>query len=351
MAGGTGSRFWPVASTLRPKQFIDIMGTGESMLQATFRRMEGVVPRENIIIVTSANDAGTVRDQLPGLDTFQVLGEPMRRGTGPCIAYAAARIAARSPHANIIVTPSDHAIFGRDAYTSDLQQALDTASGSKRIVTIGAQPTEPNTKYGYIQYTTDQSDTETPRLHKVVTFTEKPPLEMARKFIATGEFLWNTGIIATRLDTLLEAYRRHLPAVHNLFFDRRAQQSDEKRYSTCEAVSIDRGILEKADNVHVLAATFAWSDVETWDSLFDTCPKNTDNNVILGGKVFTYDVHNTIIHMPDTAHTLVVDGLDGYIVAASEETLMICRRERGDQILKFRSDVRIQKLRQSGEQQ
>lgn len=360
MAGGTGIRFWPIASAERPKQFIDIMGTGESMLQTTFHRMERLCPRENIIIVTSKGDCDEVRRQIGGLEDYQVLGEPIRRGTAPCIAYAASVIAERCKTANIIITPSDHAIFGIDKYVDSMNQAVELAEKNDWIITVGVQPTNPNSEYGYIQYGEEPSLPDSHNMHKVVTFTEKPPIEMARKFIMSGEFMWNTGILIWRLDILQTAYRSYLPSVANLFFGNddtgqrglgasSSDESIEKAYSVCESISTDFGILEKAENVHVMEASFGWSDVETWDSLYDTCSKNSDNNVILGGNVFTYDVKNTIIHMPDTNHTVVVQGLDGYIVAADEKTLMVCRRDQEERILKFRSDVAFERIKSGKE--
>jgi mannose-1-phosphate guanylyltransferase len=360
MAGGTGIRFWPIASPSRPKQFLDIMGSGESMLQTTFRRMERVCPRENIIIVSSRADIETVHRQIPELADYQVLGEPIRRGTAPCIAYAAAVIAGRCPSANIIVTPSDHAIFGIDRYVEDINQAIDIAEHNDWIITVGVQPTNPNTKYGYIQYSEEPSLPTAHNLHPVVTFTEKPPIEMARKFIMSGEFMWNAGILVWRNDILKKAFCKFLPGVANLFFgnddtgqqglsDRSTPDDVERTYSVCESISTDFGILEKAENVHVMAASFGWSDVETWDSLHETCGKDSNGNVVIGGNVFTYDVHNTVIHMPDSDHTLVVQGLDGYIIAADEETMMICRRDQEEQIVKFRTDVAFDRIKSSKE--
>lgn len=358
MAGGTGSRFWPVASSERPKQFIDIMGTGESMLQATFSRMERICPRENIIIVTSRDHCDTVREQISGLADYQVLGEPIRRGTAPCIAFAASVILRRCPDANIIVTPSDHAVFGLDRYVGDINQAIGIAEQNDWIITVGVQPTNPNTKYGYIQYSENPSLPTAKNLHQVVTFTEKPPIEMARKFIASGEFMWNAGILVWRLDILKEAFRQFLPNVSDLFFGSDGEPGlyaetvpdvVERAYSLCESISTDFGILEKAANVHVMEASFGWSDVETWDSLHETCDKDVSGNVVVGGNVFTYDVHNTVIHMPDDEHTVVVEGLDGYIVAADKQTLMICRRDHEEQIVKFRSDVAFDRIKSKKE--
>lgn len=360
MAGGTGSRLWPIASVYQPKQFIDIMGTGETMIQATFHRMERICPRENIIIVSSIADCQTVHEQIPNLEDYQVLGEPIRRGTAPCVAFAASIIAERCPNASVIITPSDHAIFGVNRYVDNMEQALQITRENDWIITMGVQPTNPNIKYGYIQYTEEPSLNEAHNLHKVITFTEKPPVEMARQFIASGEFMWNTGIVIWRMDTMISAFRRYLPGVANLFLgnpetgqkgidSHTSPQSIERTYSVCESISTDFGIMEKAENVHVMSASFGWSDVETWDSLYETCEKNHDSNVILGGNVFTYDVHNTVVHLPDTNHTVVLQGLDGYIVAADNNTLLICRRDEEERIVKFRSDVAFRRIKNSKE--
>jgi len=360
MAGGTGIRFWPMASAEHPKQFIDVMGSGETMLQSTFHRMERICPRENIIIVSSRNDCETVHSQIEGLSEYQVLCEPIRRGTAPCIAYAASVIGERCPDANIIVTPSDHAIFGIEKYVDNIAQAIESASNHDWIITVGVKPTNPNTKYGYIQYTEEPSQSGIANLHKVVTFTEKPPLEMARKFIMSGEFMWNAGILVWRHKILKESFQRFLPGVASIFFgnqetdqkgigSRSSYDEIERAYSICESISTDIGILEKAENVHVMEASFGWSDVETWDSLYETCNKDADGNVIIGRNVFTYDVHNTVIHLPDTGRTVVLQGLDGYIVASDGDTLMVCRRDHEDHIVKYRSDVAFDRLRNASE--
>ena len=348
MAGGFGSRFWPVCKANNPKQFIDILGNGQSMLQATFQRFENICPRENIIIVTGELYADRVRQQIKGLAPYQVLSEPTRRNTAPCIAYAASVIYHLNPKANIIVTPSDHAIFGQENFESDINQALAITEKNDYIVTIGVRPTNPNTKYGYIQFAEDE-DPATPRpgnLHKIITFTEKPPLEMARQFIATGEFFWNAGIFIWRLSTLRRAYRTHLPNIAKSFFtlksDTPALELD-RIYSLSEAISVDFGIMEHADNVYVLEASFGWSDVESWDSLYATCRRDSDGNGLISGNVFAYDVHNTIVHLPSN-RTVILQGLDNYIVAGDQDTLLVCRRDQEERLVKFASDVELAEL-------
>ena len=348
MAGGLGSRFWPICSIDNPKQFIDVVGLGRSMLQLTFDRYAHLCPRENIVVVTGEPYTDRVREQQPGLLPYQVLAEPLRRNTAPCIAYAAAVIGQMDPGATLIVTPSDHAIFHREAFVADLQQAVDTVQSHDWIITLGAQPTRPDTSYGYIQFREQAALPEAPNLHEVVTFTEKPPVNMARQFIASGEFYWNAGIFVWRLPVLRKAYEKHLPAIAESFFCLNIdtpREELERIYSQCEAVSVDNGIIEKANNVYVLSASFGWSDVETWDSLFDVSRHDKDNNAIFGGSVFTYDTKNCLVIMPEDADkTVVIEGLHDYIVAASKDTLMICRRKNEEQVFRFASDVELKKL-------
>ena len=219
MAGGLGSRFWPISSTDNPKQFIDVVGAGRSMLQMTFARYEKLCPRQNIVIVTGEAYADRVREQLPGLLPYQVLAEPLRRNTAPCIAYAAAVISQVDPDATLIVSPSDHAIFREEKFVSDLRQAVQTVAVHDWIITLGAQPVRPDTSYGFIQFNEKPSLPRAQNLHKVVTFTEKPPNEMARQFIASGEFFWNAGIFVWTLPVLREAYRQYLPQIADSFFN------------------------------------------------------------------------------------------------------------------------------------
>lgn len=348
MAGGLGSRFWPISSIDNPKQFIDVVGVGRSMLQLTFERFERLCPRENIIVVTGEAYVDRVREQLPGLLPYQVLAEPLRRNTAPCIAYAAAVIGQRDPDATLIVTPSDHAIFHRKEFTADLQQAVDTVQSHDWIITLGAQPTRPDTSYGYIQFREQAILPDATNLHEVVTFTEKPPVNMARQFIASGEFYWNAGIFVWRIPVLRKAYEQHLPAIAESFFGLSLDtphEELERIYSQSEAVSVDNGIIEKADNVYVLSASFGWSDVETWESLFDVSRRDRNNNAVYGGSVFTYDTRNCLVIMPEDADkTVVIEGLEDYIVAASKDTLMICRRKNEEQVFRFASDVELKKL-------
>ena len=355
MAGGTGSRFWPMSQADNPKQFLDIMGVNRSMLQITFRRFERVCPRENIYIVTGSEYVDRVHEQIPGLDPRQVLGEPVRRNTAPCIAYAAAMIGCSNPEARIVVTPADHAIFNEENFIRDIERALHIGSRCDGLVTIGIHPTYPNTGYGYIQFSEEpvvqcsngtlSERVDMPTLHRVVTFTEKPPLEMAQQFIATDEFLWNSGIVVCRLQVLKQAFERHLPVIAQEFFRMtRSTTAEEVEYiySRSESISIDFGIMEKAEEVYVLEASFGWSDVESWETLHDTVYRmggaDSNGNCIVSGNVFSYELKDTIVHVPNT-RTLVLQGLEGYIVAGNEDTLLVCRRDHEDLIVKYASDV------------
>ena len=346
MAGGIGSRFWPISRTDNPKQFIDVMGVGRSMLQMTFARYEKLCPRQNIVIVTGEAYTDRVREQVPGLLPYQVLAEPLRRNTAPCIAYAASVIGQLDPDATIIVSPSDHAIFREEKFMADIRQAVQTVAMHDWIITLGAQPVRPDTSYGYIQFDETPSLPRAHNLHKVVTFTEKPPIEMARQFIASGEFFWNAGILVWTLPVLQEAYKKHLPLLADTFFSLglgTSWEELERVYSQCEAISVDNGIMEKADNVHVLTASFGWSDVETWDSLYGVFRHDSKDNAIINGNAFVYDSRNNLVIVPD-GKNVILEGLDGYIVAASDTTLMVCRRESEEMVFKFASDVELKRL-------
>lgn len=342
MAGGFGSRFWPICRDENPKQFSNIMGGEESMLQTTFHRFERICPRENIIIVTHQRYVGKVREQIPDLDDYQVLSEPHRRNTAPCIAYAAAVIKNRCPDANIIVTPADHAIFHEAKFQNDINQALSITSQQPVIVTLGVPPTDPNTSYGYIQINDAENTFGHANMHKVITFTEKPPLEIAKQFIATGEFFWNAGIFVWSLPTLIKSFKKFLPTIYQSFLNGNNFTPTEEElseiYAQTGSISVDVGIMEHATNVHVLQASFGWSDIESWESLYANAPKQGNQNCIISGQTFTYEVSNTLVNVPANKK-VILQGLDGYIVAGTEDTILVCRRNQEDSIFKFSLDV------------
>lgn len=349
MAGGVGSRFWPLSRQARPKQFLDILGTGRTLIQQTFDRFTSFIPVENILVVTSVRYKDLVTEQLPELKEDQVLLEPLRRNTAPCIAYASYKIKTQNPDANLIVAPSDHLILKEEEFTRQIKNGLEFVEKNNALLTLGIKPSRPETGYGYIQVKNKEEFNRLDNLYKVKTFTEKPDLEMARIFLESGEFFWNSGIFIWSLQSILEAFDTYLNDVSSLFAKGIKLYNTEnevhfinKTYSECQGISIDFGIMEKARNVFVLTADFGWSDLGTWGSLYDNKEKDTDGNVILGENVLTFDTRNCIVNL-SKEKVAVLQGLEEYIIAESNDTLMICRREDEQQIKQFVTDVRIKK--------
>ncbi len=350
MAGGIGARFWPLSRTAYPKQFIDILGVGKSLIQMTFQRFMKICPTENIYIVTNDIYYDLVKEQLPELSDNQIILEPMRRNTAPCIAYANAKIKKRNPHANIIVAPSDHIILDENSFMEHIQAALSCTENNPWLLTLGIKPTRPDTGYGYIQYDEKMTYAPEQRISKVKLFTEKPELELAKQFLESGDFLWNAGIFVWQLSTIEQAFQLHLPEVYELFSQVESQIDTpaEKEiiyqvYERCPSISIDYGIMEKAENVHVLASDFGWSDLGTWGALFEELNKDENNNAInIPEDVFAYDSKNCIVNMPK-GKVLVLQGLDGYIISESNNCLLICRKQDEQQIRQFVNDIQLQK--------
>jgi len=349
MAGGIGSRFWPMSKSSMPKQFLDILGTGRTFIQMTFDRFRKVCPVENFYVVTSVDYKDLVLEQLPELNEEQVLLEPLRRNTAPCVAYASYKIKAINPEANIIVAPSDHLILKVDEFITEVNKGIEFAEKNDVLVTMGIKPSRPETGYGYIQIDGKSDFPEVDNMYKVKTFTEKPDLEMAKIFVSSGEFFWNSGIFIWSLKSILSAFDEYLPDVSNLF--KKGEQlygtSDEmhfinKTYSECQNISIDYGIMEKAENVHVLCADFGWSDLGTWGSLYENSDKDEMNNSITGHNVLTYQTENCIVNVPKDK-LVVLHGLDGYIVVEADNTLLVCKKEDEQQIRQFVSDVKMVK--------
>ncbi len=349
MAGGIGSRFWPLSRVAKPKQFLDILGTGKTFFQQTFDRYSKIIPKENILVVTNAKYKDFVLEQLPELKEEQVLLEPFRRNTAPCVAYATQKIKLMNPDATIIVAPSDHLILNEAEFIQQIKNGIDFVSENNALLTFGIKPNRPETAYGYIQVKNKVEYKNLDNLHKVKTFTEKPDIQMAQIFVDSGEFFWNSGIFIWSLSSIVEAFDLHLYDISNLF-KRGAKlynTNDEvhfinKTYSECQAISIDYGIMEKAKNVFVLTADFGWSDLGTWGSLYDHTEKDNEGNVIRGDNILMYDTKNCIVNVSDEK-IAVLHGLDGYIIAESNDTLMICKKEDEDQIMKFVTDVKISK--------
>ncbi len=349
MAGGVGSRFWPLSRTKMPKQFLDILGIGRTCIQQTFDRFAKIIPPENFLVVTSVNYKDLVIEQLPELKEEQILLEPLRRNTAPCLAYAANKIRTKVPEANLIVTPSDHLILKEEEFIRQVKNGLEFVTEKDALLTLGIKPNRPETGYGYIQATKRKDFKDLDNLYKVKTFTEKPNLEMATIFIESGEFYWNSGIFVASLESILEALQQHLTEIALKFEHGRKlmnTSSEEpfikKTYSECPAISIDYGIMEKAKNVYVLTADFGWSDLGTWGALYENKEKDREGNVVGADNILMYDTSNCIVDISNEK-VAVIQGLDGYIVAESNDTLMICRREDEIQIKKFVTDVRMKK--------
>ncbi|GHV36085.1 mannose-1-phosphate guanylyltransferase [Bacteroidia bacterium] len=345
MAGGAGVRFWPVSRNSKPKQFIDIFGTGETFLQTTFRRMNTVCPSGNIFIATNEIYRDLVKSQLPQISENQIICEPAKRNTAPCIAYANYKIKQINPDAVIVVTPSDHLILKESVFTEVLASALKAAENNDWLITLGTQPSTPNTGYGYIQFDENVMYAQDNRLKKVITFTEKPPLEMAKKFLQSGDFLWNAGIFVWNLQSAMRAVRDFLPDIDENFKQGEGLYNTEKErnfikdiYPQCQNISIDYGVMEKADNVYVLSSEFGWSDVGTWGSLYDNMQKDNNKNVIVGKNVLGYDLSNTIVNVSKDK-LVVVQALDGYIVAENDDILLICKKNDEQNIRQYVSDV------------
>ncbi len=349
MAGGLGTRFWPMSKTAHPKQFIDVLGTGKTLIQHTYDRFVNIIPRDNIFIVTNSIYEDLVQKQLPQINASQILCEPTRRNTAPCVAYASYKIHDINPKANIIVAPSDHIILNESEFTNILESALESAKKNKWLITLGIKPSRPDTGYGYIQYNNNVKFSNDPRLRKVKTFTEKPNLEIAQTFLKSGDFLWNAGIFVWSAETILNAFQKYLPEVNKLFVDGNKyyntdQEKDyiNKAYSTCRSISIDYGIMEKADNVYVYISDFGWSDLGTWGSLYENRTKDEKGNAVVGKNVLLYDTEKCIINMSDQK-LAVIQGLEDYIVVDSGNIILICKKQDEQQIRTFVNDVMIRK--------
>ena len=344
MCGGIGSRFWPFSRETRPKQFLDFFGVGRSLLQMTVDRFTKLIPIENIYVVTNQKYAKLVKKQIPLLKEHQILLEPARRNTAPCIAYAAYHIQACNPNANIVVTPSDHTISNEVQFIEDVRKALDFVKNNKVLVTFGIKTSRPEISYGYIQ----SSEIRMGEFTKVKTFTEKPNIELAKVFMESGEFFWNSGMFLWNIQTIMEAIRKYLPVIAarfdlgmDAFNTPQERPFIEKNFSYCPNISIDYGIMEKADNVFMLCVDFGWADLGTWGSIFDKAEKDNLNNAVLKTKALLYESENNIVALENPDRLVVIQGLKDYIVAESGNVLMICKKEDEDIIKLFMADAHI----------
>jgi len=345
MAGGAGTRFWPLSRDVKPKQFLDILGTGTTLLQDTVNRFEGLCPRENIMIVTNENYSDLVKEQVD-IPVENILTEPMRRNTAPCIAYATFRILKRNPDAVMLVSPADHLIKDREEFQKVIDEGFKFAGGDDVLLTLGIKPDRPETGYGYIQANTKMPVEAYKNLMKVKTFTEKPNRELAGIFLRSGDFYWNSGIFFWKVRTVISAFEMYMPDMYSTFEmhkDKLGTGGEEdavaRIYSECLSISIDYGIMEKADNVYVKCSNFGWSDLGTWSSLGEHNHRDRDGNSGSLESVFRYGVNNSIIKLPE-GKVAVVQGLKDYIIVDSGDVLLIVERSEEQDIKKYIEDIR-----------
>jgi mannose-1-phosphate guanylyltransferase len=345
MAGGVGSRFWPLSRNDKPKQFIDILGTGETLIQQTFRRFKAICPEENIFIVTSADHSDMVVEQL-GIDPSRVLGEPFRRNTAPCLAYGTFRILKENPEAVIAVTPADHHIIKEEKFCEVITSCYDFAGGNDALVTIGIKPDRPETGYGYIQADRKKPVQGYDNLLKVKTFTEKPDIDLARIFLESGDFYWNSGIFIWNIKSILSAFEKHLPDAYlgfeegrEIFGTEQEKSFIKKVYSECRSISIDYGIMEKASNVYVMCTEIGWSDLGTWSSLYSHSAVDKKGNALVRGDVFSYDNKGNIINI-SPGKVAVLQGLKDFVIVDSDDVLLIVKKEEEQNIKQYLEDVK-----------
>ena len=350
MAGGIGSRFWPMSRNAHPKQFIDILGSGKTLIRQTFERFRDTCPPENIYVITSDTYVSLVKKQLPEIADANIIAEPQRRNTAPCVIYSAFKIAALNPDANIVVAPSDHLVTDTESFREAVRKGLDFTASHESLLTMGIRPSRPDTGYGYIQFKDESTEEHFPIL-KVKTFTEKPNLEMARFFLKSGEFLWNSGIFLWKASTVLKAFKEHLPDMYAIFKEGtgiyntdKEEAFIQKAYTQTTNISIDYGIMEKADNVFVALSKFPWSDLGSWASLHEISERDGSNNDVKADAL-VYDTRNSIIRGPD-GKLIVVQGLNGYLVGAFDNVVIVCEKDKEELFRKFVADV---KAKQNGD--
>jgi mannose-1-phosphate guanylyltransferase len=341
MAGGVGSRFWPMSTAECPKQFIDVLGTGKTLLQLTVERFGDLVPPENVWVVTNERYADIVSEQLPDMPRGNILCEPCRRNTAPCIAYVSWRIKSRDPKANIVVTPSDHVVMNPTEFQRVIRECMKFTCDTDAIVTLGMKPTRPETGYGYIQANLAANSLRNKEIFRVDSFREKPDLETAKKYISKKNYFWNAGIFIWNVNTIVNAFRMYQPALAKIFESMlpvygtdKEQEVINEKFPECDSISVDYAIMEKAEEIFVCPADFGWSDLGTWGSLLQQSHKDLYGNATMGSNVTLYDSHNCIVHTMQEKK-VVVQGLDGYIVAENNDTLLICKLSEEQRIKQF----------------
>ncbi len=347
MAGGIGSRFWPMSKESFPKQFLDVLGTGESLIQMTYNRLLKVVPAAHIYIVTNENYKSLVIEQL-AIDAAQVLTEPMRKNTAPCIAYAAHKIYNLNPAANLIVAPSDHLIIKEDKFVNIINKALTRSEEDDCLVTLGIKPSRPDTGYGYIQFDNEE-DLLMGDIKKVKQFTEKPNRELAEIFVKSGDYYWNSGIFIWKAATIIKAFEKFKPELNAHFTSKGNDYNTENEqtfinhaFQVCEDISIDFAILENAKNVYVVLANFGWSDLGTWGSLYAHLDKDVEGNAVQGNGAFLFETENCIVKLPENKLALI-QGLTDHIVVESEGVLMIVKQEDEQKIKGYLKEMKANK--------
>lgn len=341
MAGGIGSRFWPMSTPERPKQFVDVLGTGRTFIQMTVDRFKGILPAENVWVVTSQAYKDIIAEQLPEVPCGNILLEPCRRNTAPCVAYAAWRIKSIDPKATIVVSPSDHLVLDTPEFQRVVKSAMDFASTSDAIVTLGMKPTRPETGYGYIQTDMSCPSARNMEIYRVDSFREKPDLATAEKYIRKPNMLWNAGIFIWNVSTIVNALRVYAPEINEVFENLlplygtdKEQEAINENFPKCESISVDYAILEKSEEIYCFPASFGWSDLGTWGSLRENVKRDNNGNAVIGNNVQTYETRDCVIHCCEERR-VVVQGLDGYIVAEKDNTLLICKLSEEQRIKQF----------------
>ena len=345
MAGGVGSRFWPMSTVEKPKQFIDVLGVGKWLLQLTVERFGDICKAENVWVVTNKAYVNLVKEQLPELPDGNILCEPCRRNTAPCIAYVSWKIKSKDPKANIVVTPSDHIVTNTEEFRRVIKSCLDFTMDSDAIVTLGMTPTRPETGYGYIQADLTSSSLRNKEIFRVYSFREKPDFDTAKQYISKNNYFWNAGIFIWNVSTIVNAFRVYQPAISKVFegmlpiygTDKEQLMIDEK-FPECKSISVDYAIMEKAEEIFVCPADFGWSDLGTWGSLLVNTKKDLYGNSCIGNEIDVFETSYCIIHTTQEKK-LIVQGLDGYIVAENDDTLLICRLTEEQRIKQFTGEA------------
>ncbi|NNJ55194.1 MAG: mannose-1-phosphate guanylyltransferase [Bacteroidia bacterium] len=342
LAGGIGSRFWPISRESKPKQFIDILGTGNTLIQEAFMRYSKIAQKENIYVITNERYVDLVSEQLPQLPNSQILGEPYGKNTAACVTYASFKISELSKDGILIVAPSDHLILNESNFINQIHLAADFAKKNNALITLGIKPHRPDTGFGYIQYEKEETS---PAINQVKTFTEKPPLEMAKKFLESGDFLWNSGMFIWSINNILSALRKHLPEMSFAFEEGKGayntsieKEHIDRIYSQINSISIDNGVLEKANNVYVLPSEFGWSDLGTWKSVEERL-EPVDNNKVLNATFYGINASQNLV-VTESDKLVVLKDLSGYFVIDSKDSLLICKNNQEQEVKKIASDVK-----------